>query len=88
MSKKVSSGYLSVTAEDVLCDIPYNDDWCVGYKSITVGKSPENVKAIKELKKHDMIVFYRGLMTEDGGVAGSGWCRSPKGNDYVEEFEL
>jgi hypothetical protein len=32
--------------------------------------------------------FWRGLMTEDGEVAGSGWCRSRKGNDYIEEHEL
>lgn len=88
MSKKVSSGYLSVQAEDVLCEISDNGEWCVGYRGITGEKSPENVKAIKELKENDMIIFYRGLMTEDGEVCGSGWCRSKKGNDYVEEFKL
>lgn len=88
MSKKVSSGYLSVAAEDILTELYGDSEWCVGYKGITGGKSPENVAAIKELKKHEMIVFYRGLMTEDGEAAGSGWCRSGKGNEYVEEFEL
>lgn len=88
MSKKVSSGYLSVQAEDILCDLYDSIEYCVGYRGITGEKSPENVKAIKELKEHDMIEFYRGLMTEDGEVAGSGWCRSKKGNEYVEEFQL
>lgn len=88
MSKKVSSGYLSVVAEDILTEMNGDNEWCISYRGISGGKSPENVAAIKELKEHDMIDFYRGLMTEDGEVAGSGWCRSSKGNDYVEEFQL
>lgn len=88
MSKKVSSGYLSVAAEDILAELYSDSEYCVGYKFFNGGKSTENVAAIKELKENDMIEFYRGLMTEDGEVAGSGWCRSKKGNDYVEEFQL
>ena len=87
MSKKVSSGYLSVRAEDILAEMHPDAEYCVSY-SYVGGKTPENVTAIKELKEHDMIEFYRGLMTEDGEVAGSGWCRSEKGNDYVEEYKL
>lgn len=87
MSKKVSSGYLSVAAEDILAELYSDSEYCMPYNGIG-GKTPENVAAIKELKEHEMIDFYRGLMTEDGEVAGSGWCRSSKGNDYVEEFAL
>ncbi len=87
MSKTVSSGYLSVHAEDVLAELNSSEEYCCSYIDIG-GKTPENIAAIKELKKHEMIEFWRGLMTEDGEVAGSGWCRSRKGNEYVEEFEL
>lgn len=87
MTKIVSSGYLTVAAENILTEMYSDAEYCVGYRDIG-GKTPENIAAIKELKEHEMIVFYRGLMTEDGEVAGSGWCRSGKGNDYVEEFEL
>lgn len=88
MSIKVSSGYLSVAAEDILAELHPDSEYCTNYKWLTGGKSPENVAAIKELKEHGMIDYYRGLMTEDGEVAGSGWCRSVKGNQYVEEFKL
>lgn len=87
MSKKVSSGWLSVAAEDILAELYSDSEFCKPYSSIG-GKTPENVAAIKELKQHDMIEFWRGLMTDDGEVAGSGWCRGKKGNDYVEEFQL
>lgn len=88
MSKKVSSGYLSVAAEDILAELHDDSEYCVGYSWLTGGKSKENVAAIKELKQHEMIEFWRGLMSEEGEVAGSGWCRSKKGNDYVEEYKL
>jgi len=87
MSKKVSSGYLSTAAEDILSLLHPDEEYCMSYSSIG-GKTLENVTAIKDLKEHDMIEFWRGLMTEDGEVAGSGWCRSRKGNEYVEEFNL
>ena len=87
MSKKVSSGYLSVAAEDILATLYSDCEYCMPYVSIG-GKTPENVAAIKELKRHDMIQFWRGLMDDDGKLAGSGWCRSKKGNQYVDEFEL
>jgi hypothetical protein len=87
MTKVISSGYLGVRAEEVLAELYSDGEQCIGYSSIG-GKTPENIAAIKELKEHGMIEFWRGLMTEDGEVAGSGWCRSKKGNDYVEEFKL
>lgn len=74
--------------ENILADLHSDSEWCTGYRGITGGNSPENVKAIKHLKELGYIDFFRGLMTEDGEVAGSGWCRSVKGNAYVEEFEL
>lgn len=88
MTKVVPSGFLSVTAENILVDLHPDGEMCVGYAWLDGGKSPENIAAIQELKDNGMILFYRGLMTEDGEVAGSGWCRSPKGNDYVEKYEL
>lgn len=88
MSKKVSSGYLSVAAEDMLAEMYGDSSYCVPYNYFAGGKSKENVAAIKELKEHDMIEFHRGLMTDEGEVAGSGWCRSSKGSEYVNEYQL
>ena len=79
--------HLSVAAEKILIELCDDAMYCAGYKYIG-GKTPENIAAIKELKSHDMLLFYRGLMNEDGDVGGSGWCRSERGNEYVEEFSL
>jgi len=86
---KESSGYLSVLAEELLSEMYSDSGYCVPYNFFAGGKSPENVAAIKELKEHGMLEFHRGLMDWDEmKPAGSGWCRSTKGNKYVDEFEL
>ena len=86
-TKPVPVGHLSVAAEQILIKLHDDSEYCAGYSYIG-GKTPENIAAIKELKSHDMLLFYRGLMTEDGELCGSGWCRSREGNKYVEEFSL
>lgn len=88
MTKSNNKRYLSAAAEAILMQLHQDCEHCYNYRWLDGGKSPENIAAIAELKKHDMIEFHRGLMTEDGEVAGSGWCRSDEGNQYVGEFEL
>lgn len=83
----IGIGWLSGRAEGILAEMHADSEWCMPYRALG-GKTPENVAAIAELKKHDMLEFHRGLMTDDGEVAGAGWCRSEKGNAYVDEFEL
>ena len=80
-------GWLSKQAEEILVQLYSDSEYCLSYRGLN-GTREENEPAIKELNKHNMIECHRGLMTEDGEVAGSGWCRSVEGNAYVEEFEL
>lgn len=82
---------LSDHENDVLMAMSSNEEHCIAYSNLeydTHCKRPELQKIIKRLKELDYIEFWRGLMTEDGEVAGSGWCRSRLGNEYVEEHEL
>lgn len=89
--KALSLGYLSREAENILRVLRDDAEYCDNYYSI---ESKTNLdtktvrRAVQELKDAEMLKFYRGLMTEDGEVAGSGWCRSSKGSKYVEEYQL
>lgn len=74
---------------NILVEMHSDAEYCINYKWLShLGEPAELKKAIKHLKELDFLEFHRGLMTEDGEVAGAGWCRSAKGNNYVEEFEL
>lgn len=82
---------LSPAEEAVLSDI--GSEYCVNYSYLN-GTKKELAPIIKRLKELEYIAFHRGLMAEDedfpGGyrACGAGWVRTPKGNKYVEEFEL
>jgi len=79
---------LTEKEEEVLAELRYNSsEECLNYSWLP-GTKEELKPIIKRLKELDLIEFHRGLMTEDGQVAGSGWCRSRKGNLYVAEHEL
>lgn len=39
--------------------------------------------ACRALKSKGLVMFYRGLMSEEGQVAGSGYCISQKGKAYI-----
>jgi len=45
-------------------------------------------RACRSLKKKGLAEFYRGLMTEDGEVAGSGYCVSKAGEAYLKPCDV
>lgn len=82
---------LNENEEAVLAELSGTEEYCINYAYLNGLKGmtrKELEPIIKHLKELDFIEFWRGLMTEDGEVAGSGWCRSRKGNEYVEEQQL
>lgn len=76
--------------EHILVVLSGTEEHCCGYWSLESPeyKRPELKKAIKKLRDLGYVEYWRGLMTEDGEVAGSGFCRSRLGNEYVEKYEL
>ena len=51
-------------------------DWCFAYDHFVekTGESRENVKKVMDsLRKIEMVEYVRGLMDDDGQVAGSGF---------------
>lgn len=82
---------LTENEEAVLVELYSSEENCVGYKFIegvnSMGRK-DLEPIIKHLKELGYINYWRGLMNEDGEVGGSGWCRSHKGNEYVEEHKL
>jgi DNA (cytosine-5)-methyltransferase 1 len=81
---------LEAIDEHILTQLNYNEEFCMGYDYLEnhLYKRPELKKAIKKLREQGYVEYWRGLMTEDGQVAGSGFCRTSKGNEYVEEHQL
>lgn len=76
---------------DIMAYLNSDEELCMGYKGLTafLGVSrPYLEPAIKHLKELGYLEFWKGLTTDDGEVAGSGWCRSRLGNQYVEEHDL
>ena len=55
-------------------------DWIIGDTNLT---RKEVQKACKKLREYKFVHFYRGLMTEDGEVAGSGYCVSSEGEAFI-----
>lgn len=77
--------------EEVLITLNSDAEYCHNYKSLShyleCGKE-DLIPVIERFKELGFLEYYRGLMNDEGEVAGSGWCRSKKGNDYIEEHEL
>lgn len=81
---------LTEIEEYILSELRGDNEYCMGYRGLITPVKTQKIlaPAIKHLKELEFIDFYRGLMTEEGEVAGSGWCRSRKGSEYVEEYGL
>lgn len=81
---------LEAIDEHILATLSSTEEYCCGYDSLTSKeyKRPELQKSIKKLRDLNHVEYWRGLMTDDGEVAGSGFCRSRLGNQYVEEHQL
>lgn len=48
----------------------------------------EIAKACKSLREKDLAHFHRGLMDDDGKVAGSGYCISPNGRAFMAPCDV
>lgn len=60
-------------------------DWIIGDTKLT---RKEVKNACKLLREKELVCFYRGLMTEDGEVAGSGYCISAKGQALINPCDV
>lgn len=61
----------------ILSALGDNDEWCYPYKYLEriTGYDREVLKPhVKKLRELNLVKYERGLMTEDGEVAGSGFC--------------
>lgn len=67
-----------------------SEEWCYAYDYLE-GETGLERKWLKpiiaKLRKLGYVEYWRGLMDDDGNVAGSGFCRSRAGNElvYAEE---
>lgn len=61
-------------------------EYCVAFKNIADNEADIKLvrRACRSLRKKGLAEFYRGLMNEDGEVAGSGYCISPLGVEWVD----
>ena len=84
LEKKVLALLAKVTRTD--------GEICVGFEYLSGMEYNFDVKEVRRgcrsLRRKGLAEFYRGLMTEDGQVAGSGYCISSKGCDLVDELKL
>lgn len=84
---------LTPTEEVVLATLSADEEeeWCVGYQHMQNLTRLDRVTLkpiIKHLRDLGLVEYWRGLMDDEGKVAGSGFCRSAAGNKYVEDNEL
>lgn len=66
------------------------DSWgerCISFAYIAGEENAPSLKEIgkacRALRAHGLAEFYRGLMTEEGEVAGSGYCISQEGKLFL-----
>lgn len=88
---KVEDETLGDIEEAILSELYSNEEMCYNYSGLeyrTKYTRKELEPAIKFLRTNGYIEHWNGLMDDDGRAAGSGWCRSEKGNEYVEEHAL
>ena len=77
---------------DKACRDGWEDYLYYPYRSITDGlddvERKELTKAMRRLRKLELAHFSRGLMTEDGEVAGSGFRITDAGREYLESIGI
>lgn len=59
---------------------------CIGFKALSKHTNLDTktlTTVCRKLRALELVEFYRGLFTEDGEVAGSGYCISPKGAAFL-----
>ncbi|MCA2014408.1 hypothetical protein LCM17_23155 [Cereibacter sphaeroides] len=71
----------------VLRAVPRND-WCVSLGRLAaVTEIPREIcrGLVAELRSEGLVTYRKGLLTEDGEVAGAGYTLTPKGEGFLEE---
>jgi hypothetical protein len=62
-------------------------EMCVRFWTVeqSTGRPRREVRlAIRALARKGLAEYHRGLMTEDGDLAGSGYCITPAGREWLE----
>ena len=69
----------------------YEGEFCMAFKTIS-GDTKLEVKAVRRavrsLARKGLAKFYRGLMTEDGEVAGAGYTATEKGCELRDLLKI
>lgn len=87
MTQQTDGLKLTKLQYEVLCEMPSDSEFCIGYVHLTqIGDRDTLRPVIKQLRDMGFVEYLRGLMTEDGEVAGSGFCRFYKKNDEIERL--
>lgn len=83
---------------EILQELESDGSWCKGYDQLeeaTKSSLIGSVEARKILQKEiaflrsvGLVEYWRGCMNDDGEVAGSGFCRSATGNNFIEKYDL
>ena len=71
---------------ETLFEYAYDSERCISFdwiESETKLNRKEVQKACRSLREKGLVEFYRGLMTDDGEVAGSGYCTSYEGRAFL-----
>ena len=76
--------FLNKNQYSILVELEYMEH-CKGYDRLE-GHEKELKKEIKLLREYGYVEYHRGLMTEEGEVAGSGFCRNMDRNDEINEL--
>lgn len=65
-------------------------DMCVSFSYLAdEGRTIKDVRrACRALRRKGLAEFHRGLMNDDGEVAGSGYCISPAGEAFLNPCDI
>lgn len=81
---------LNANEERVLRSLAENTsthgEMCCSFKHLADNEADIKLvrRGCRALRRKGLAEFYRGLMNEDGEVAGSGYCISPLGVEWVD----
>lgn len=68
----------------------HDEEWCYPYAPIEEEtKLPRSIleKEVKVLREAGLVSYIRGLVTEEGNFAGSGFCRTEKVDALINKYE-
>ena len=63
-------------------------EYCVGFKFLAYSAGMDDIAKVRRITRHlkrkGFAEFHKGLFTEDGYPAGSGYCITPEGRAALE----